>query len=225
MTVPDESHAETVEMHLAHDMLRREFALVPALVRGVAEGDVDRAAVVADHLDLLTGLLDDHHRAEDTHLWPRLLARGPAPAVDALTSRYQGIEDVLSELGGVLATWRRTAPARTTEDLGQLLERLHVLLGEHLALEEERVLPLVEEHLTAAEWDGVVQAAGAGTPEARIPLLLGMLIHEGDPEVVEKTLAKVPATVRPAVREMSQQAYATHSERVHGTATPRREEV
>jgi hypothetical protein len=34
------------EMHMIHDMLRREFGLMPGLVRGVADGDERRAKII-----------------------------------------------------------------------------------------------------------------------------------------------------------------------------------
>jgi hypothetical protein len=159
------------------------------------------------------------------HLWPKLLDRGPTeidPIVHVMESQHEGIEEIITELESLVVTWRATASARSTEDLALLLERMVVLLEEHLAMEEERVLPLIEEYVTAGEWDEMVQAEAADTPEDRIPLLFGMMMYEGDPEVVEKALSQMPSTVRPVVREMSLEAFASHSELVHGTATPRR---
>jgi hypothetical protein len=47
-----------------------------------------------------------------------------------------------------------------------------------------------------------------------------MLLHKGDPEVVEVILAQVPALPRLVLPRLAPRAYARHARRVHGTATP-----
>ena len=62
---------DTRVMGLIHTIYRREFRLAGEVVRGVAAGDTARAAVVADHLELVHDNLHHHHTAEDDLLWPR----------------------------------------------------------------------------------------------------------------------------------------------------------
>src|ERR1700741_1965392 len=66
---------DTWEMVVVHRLFRREFGLVPGLLRNVAEGDRERGAVVADHLVVLVDGFPHHHSAEDEMLWPLLLER------------------------------------------------------------------------------------------------------------------------------------------------------
>ncbi|HTU74373.1 MAG TPA: hypothetical protein VMG38_12720, partial [Trebonia sp.] len=54
-------YADTQDMYALHTMFRREFALLPGLVRGVAAKDEERARAVADHVRLLTLILHNHH--------------------------------------------------------------------------------------------------------------------------------------------------------------------
>src|SRR3979411_1966883 len=75
-TTSPEAPADTRDMYMVHTAFRREFAALPALVRGVGAEDTGRVTVVADHASLMLGMLEGHHRAEDIHLWPRLLERG-----------------------------------------------------------------------------------------------------------------------------------------------------
>jgi hypothetical protein len=75
------THVDTRDMLVVHDSIRRQFGQAPALVRGVAPGDSVRAAVVADHVDLLGALLHHHHAGEDRLLWPVLQPPcGPTPS-------------------------------------------------------------------------------------------------------------------------------------------------
>ncbi|MGW3247884.1 hemerythrin domain-containing protein [Streptomyces sp. NPDC001070] len=67
--------ANVKDMHVVHTMFRREFGLTPALVRKVADGDLARTQVVADHIDIMLAALTTHHEGEDIGLWPRLMER------------------------------------------------------------------------------------------------------------------------------------------------------
>ena len=48
-------------MFAVHTMFRREFGLMPGLVRAVAAGDKQRTKLVADHVALVSKVLDLHH--------------------------------------------------------------------------------------------------------------------------------------------------------------------
>jgi hemerythrin-like domain-containing protein len=210
---------------MVHAMLRREFALVPALVRGVGAGDVGRAQIVADHLGFVDGVLHQHHSSEDTHLWPKLLERGPEeidPIVHRMESQHQGIDRGITEVGAAVEAWLQNAAPERGAELADALDRLIPLLVEHLDLEEERMLPLIEKYITAPEWDVMTQEIVATTPSDKLPLMFGMMVYEGDPEVIQKVLSTMPEEMRPAVMAASVQAFTAHSEQVHGTATPPR---
>jgi hypothetical protein len=49
----------------------------------------------------------------------------------------------------------------------------------------------------------------------------GMLMYEGDPEVVKADLARMPPKVRETMKKTAPQAYEAHSLRVHGTLPSR----
>ena len=77
----------------------------------------------------------------------------------------------------------------------------------------------MEQYLTAAEWNEIVEKEAAGTDTATMALGFGMLMYEGDPEVVDAAIPNMPEPVRPVVREMAAEAFAEQSRRVHGAAT------
>ena len=225
MTTTDVPHADVREMYMVHAMLRREFALMPGLVRGVAPGDRERARIVGDHLGFVQGILHQHHRSEDVHLWPKLLERGPEeidPIVHRMETQHQAIDTGLAEVDAAVAAWRDDAAPEHGGELADALDRLLPVLVEHLDTEEERVLPLIEKYITAPEWDVMTEETAANTPPDKLPLMLGMMIYEGDPEVIQKVLSVMPEEARPAIMAASVQAFAAHSELVHGTATPPR---
>jgi hemerythrin-like domain-containing protein len=225
LTTTEVPHADVREMYMVHAMLRREFALMPGLVRGVAPGDRERARIVADHLGFVQGVLHQHHSSEDTHLWPKLLERGPEeidPIVLRMEAQHQAIDTGLAEVDAAVAVWRDDAAPERSGELADALDRLNPVLVEHLDLEEEAVLPLIEKYITAPEWDVMTGETAAHTPPDKLPLMFGMMVYEGEPEVLDKVLSAMPEEVRPAIMAASVQAFAAHSEVVHGTATPPR---
>jgi len=57
----------------------------------------------------------------------------------------------------LLSTWNGTAASDDAEALAAALGRLAVALFEHMGLEEKPVLPLVERHIFASEWEKMVE--------------------------------------------------------------------
>ncbi|HEY6497437.1 MAG TPA: hypothetical protein VIZ43_29515, partial [Trebonia sp.] len=64
MTMTEEPLADARDMFAVHTMFRREFGLMPGLIRGTA-ADTGRAAVVAAHVALVAEVLHLHHTGED----------------------------------------------------------------------------------------------------------------------------------------------------------------
>src|ERR1700722_8793443 len=73
--------ADVGEMYLVHTMLRREFSLLPDLIRGAGR-DAKRRARIGAHAQLLCQILHSHHESEDLVLWPLLLERAEAEATE-----------------------------------------------------------------------------------------------------------------------------------------------
>jgi hypothetical protein len=49
-----------------------------------------------------------------------------------------------------------------------------------------------------------------------------MLMYEGDPQSVEQAIAILPKEARPIVKQLAPEAFAAHSQQIHGTTTPPR---
>jgi hemerythrin-like domain-containing protein len=227
LTRRDENHADVRSMYTVHTLFRREFALMPGLVRGVTAGDKERAYIVADHIEFVSSVLHLHHHSEDEHLWPLLLDRESeevGPLVRTLESQHASIEKIYSELHASMGIWRNNAPAQSRDAFADALDRMVTQLNEHMGLEES-ILPFVQRSITAAEWDQMLRAGGAEVPRESFPLLLGMLWYESEPELIQGSLSRMPPEVGPVLKELAPQTFASHSQRVHGTATPPRTNV
>ena len=220
----NEAHFDGREMLMLHDSFRREFGLMPGLVRGAAARDRERAQVITAHITYVSTILHHHHHGEDVHVWPLLAERCAAecaPLVELMEAQHEDIARIGREIDEGLRAWAGAA-AGPREALAAALVRLIPVLRGHLAAEEEHVVPLMERHITAAEWNEIVEKEAADVDPASLPLGFGMLMYEGDPEVVDAAIATMPEQVRPVIRELAAQAFAEHSRLVHGTATPPR---
>ena len=214
---------DTSIMPTIHTVFRREFRLAGGVIRRVPDGDVRRATVVAEHLDLVDRTLHEHHTAEDELLWPKLLERVPeelAPIVRLMEAQHGQVDALLTEIGELLPGWAARAEPSDRERLAELFDQLYVHLAEHLDAEEERLLPIAARAVTKAEWEEMGDRAKENGRRSEMALVLGMIQYEGDPAVVAQMLAEAPAPVRWIVPRLSRRAYRRHALVIHGTATP-----
>jgi Hemerythrin HHE cation binding domain len=225
VTWTDEPLADASDMAAVHTMFRREFGLTPDLVRGVPAGDKQRVTVVADHIGLVSGVLHHHHSGEDKHVWPRLRERCPeeiASVVAVMEEQHEAIHKGYLQVEDALGAWRESASAEARDALAGVIDQLLPLLNEHLALEEEEVVPLIEQYITAAEYALVPQEGFAAIPQDKMPAIFGMIMYEGAPEVIDRIVSEMPAEIQPIIKDLSANAYAAYAEQVYGTATPPR---
>jgi hypothetical protein len=214
---------DTREMLVVHALFRRELRLAAGLIRGVPAGDSRRAGVVAAHLGLVEEVLHHHHTAEDELLWPKLLQRVPdeiAPLVRLMEAQHEQVDALLSRIGQLRPRWAQDAAPARAGQLAGLYDELYAGLAEHLDAEETRVLPLVARCITPAEWAELGDAGRAGIPRKDMALVFGMLMYEGDPEVVALMLAPAPLPVRVLVPRLGRRAFRRHAIAVHGTPAP-----
>jgi hemerythrin-like domain-containing protein len=216
-------HIDTRDMLVVHTALRREYRLAPTLVLAVAPGDVTRARQVSEHLDFLNNMLHHRHTGEDRLLWPKLLERVPAelaPTVKLMEEQHHQIHDAMEQAGAAMARWREHAAAADRDQLAESLERLNAALTQHLAAEEEHILPLASRCLTAAEWGQLGEEGMGGVPKNQLPRVFGMLMYEGDPEIIAQMLSHAPRLPRLVLPVLGRRAFARYARRVHGTTTP-----
>jgi hemerythrin-like domain-containing protein len=212
-------------MFTAHTMFRREFGLMPGLVQAVTAGDTQRAALVADHVALVSDVLSEHHSGEDKYIWPHLRERCPeecALLVGVMEDQHYAIHAALLQVTEAARAWRDSASADARDALAGALGRLLPVTTEHLALEEERVVPLIEKHVTQAEYAHVAQGQAAHIPPDKLPAAFGMIMYEADPAVIDMIVAELPAEIQPVIKPLATTAYAAYAKELYGTATPPR---
>lgn len=200
---------DTTDMVLVHRVFRREFRLAPRLVRQVPAGDTARAERVAAHIADLADALHHHHSGEDDLVWPKLLQRVPLDngLVTRMQTQHESVAALLDQVRSLLGPWKSSANPAAAHPLAETSEALSAALDEHLSEEEQQVLPLVEEYLSAAEWDQVGERGFAETPKNRLLFLLGAVLEEASPAEQALFLPRVPLAGRIAFRLIGRRRY------------------
>lgn len=197
---------DTSGLVLVHRIFRWLFGELPGLVRGVADGDRERAAVVGRYAHLDFFALHMHHHTEDVALWDRLVERDPGCAlhVARMRAEHAAVARHLARLDPQLAPWVETADAGRRDTFAADLERLRDTLGVHLAGEEADILPVAGAVLSQQEWDWMeehtrdeLRAHRKDLGKDVLALQLGLLLASvPEDEREDWTRANVPAPIR-----------------------------
>jgi len=139
-----------------------------------------------------------HHPKEDDYLFARLRARRPdaAPLLDALEREHVAGDEHLRELKALWERYRGDPGACSAFAEG--LERYAQFHWQHMRKEEDEVLPLARESLTADDW-AVIDAAFASNDDP----VVGVPASESFRELFKRivTIAPPPWGVGPEVRQ------------------------
>jgi len=194
---------DTHEMVIVHRVFRREFRLLPVMVRLVPAGDRDRATVVAGHAADMTSTLHHHHTGEDLLLWPKLLARARprAELVQRMQAQHERVAVLLDRVDVLTAEWRQSADPKTRDELANALAQTSAALDEHLSDEENEILPLIAEHITVPEWDALTAYGKKALPKnSKAFVYLGLILEETTAAERAAFLRRMPVALRGAWR-------------------------
>jgi iron-sulfur cluster repair protein YtfE (RIC family) len=217
----DTTNAQLTDVHdmlVVHRVFRREFTLLPQLVRAVPAGDTARAAVLAAHAGLLLDGLHYHHSGEDALLWPKLLERCPPDAalVHRMESQHQQVQRSTEQLHASLPRWQAEARPAVTEEVAATLDELREVLFTHLGEEEREILPLAARHVGQQEWEDMAAHGFAQMKKSELPLMFWMVIEEATPEEAAHMYANVPPPVRLLLKTVFARKYRRYVSRVRG---------
>jgi iron-sulfur cluster repair protein YtfE (RIC family) len=150
---PPAGQVDFTLMYAAHDAFRRDLGKLAAAVRA---GRTEDPAIQAGWA-MFKKQLHVHHTAEDTSLWPPLLAKvsrpGEMAVLDAMQAEHAHLDPLLSLVDASLA-----APGHA--GLAEHAAALAEALTAHMEHEENSALPLVEAHLGVEGWAAFKKAAG-----------------------------------------------------------------
>lgn len=175
---------------------------------------------MAGHVRLMLAGLHLHHEGEDTELWPLLESRVPANAelTARMAAQHGDLAAQIGEIDRLLPDWERSA--ERPEPLAQALESLHTSVLTHLTDEETAILPLVAEHITAAEWERLGEHARRGMRPAQLPLMFGAVLEECDPTERTMVLAHLPLPLRLLTKPVLEPMYRRYIAKVRRGFAP-----
>lgn len=202
MTITTAPLSITSDMVTVHRVFRREFGLLPRMVRAVPPGDTRRAGEIARHATEMTAALHEHHHGEDELLWPKLAARArPELAlIERMEDQHERLAGLLVQADVLLPLWQHAAGPADGQALAGVLTQISAALDEHLADEEEHILPLAAQHVTQEEWDELGEHGIAAMPKSRLLVFFGYIMEEATPAERARMMAKMPAPARLAYR-------------------------
>ena len=158
--VPDLTSYRSVH-HAIRTAAHRLASVAPA----VGPGDRIRVHAMRRYWDGFTGEILGHHTLEDDVFFPALAERSAemCELMDRLEADHHLLDELMDETTATIARFDR---AGASERAAQLLEHIASHMDEHLDLEDERVLPLFEQHFAVDEYlvleDQAMKSIGFG---------------------------------------------------------------
>ena len=212
--------ADTYEMQLIHRVIRRELGLAPRLIRGAA-GNPARSRRVGAHLSEMLFFLHTHHTGEDKLLWPVLRPRVTLEQdlIDRMESQHEQVAATTGTIEQHLPGWTASADPGTGETIIAGIEAMTAVLAEHLAEEEQRILPLVSELFTQAEWDKLGEHGFGAVPPRRRFVVLGHILEEATPAERARFITKVPPPARLAYKIFGRRQFEKEAARIRSIAS------
>jgi len=179
-----------------HHALRRDMADVDEQI-DVAEDGQGRAELI-ERWGELRQRLGRHHTAEDNDLWPVLRRNLTDPMdqreVDDMVEEHHRLADLIAAADRALAS-PDVAPRPMFADLGSVLR-------DHLDHEERTVLPLLEQHLSRAEWRRFLVTERSRTPLRERPTFLAWVLDGAEDRDREAVLGELPPPGRVVYRRV-----------------------
>jgi hemerythrin-like domain-containing protein len=164
------------ELIAVHGVFRDTLGEAPELVDGVAPGDSERLALVANYYDNILSFLEAHHDGEEEIVFPALRERCPdqQALLDRLDAEHKEAIALMEKAQGSLAAWAGGDTA-AGDALAKDLEALRMQLEPHLDREENEALPLCAENLSVEEWGALTAHGMAAYHGDKIWLILGLI--------------------------------------------------
>jgi hypothetical protein len=129
-----------------------------------------------------------------------------------MEAQHASVGSLMFQAHALLPKWSKTGDLLTGRALAEVLEQLTTELNVHLTDEEEHILPVVEQHITAAEWQRLGDRGMASIPRNRLLVQLGHILEDTNPEERARFLSKVPLPGRIAYRLIGERKFRAETD-------------
>jgi hemerythrin-like domain-containing protein len=188
-------------MRALHAALRRDLSRLREVARQLGGAAATPPTVLAGW-DAFRSQLENHHAAEDDDLWPVLRPELSDPralaSVDAMVEEHRHIPPALAGVDAAL---------RGGGELTGPVERLSAVVLDHLTHEEREVLPLLEQHLTRAQWRAFLHKERNRRSPRERPEFLTWILDDASDRDAAAVLAEMPPPARLVYRRVLKPRY------------------
>jgi hypothetical protein len=212
--------SDPFEMALVHNAFRRELRNATGLIDSTPHGDRRRSAVVGGHVGFMLTAIHHHHLAEDSVVWPRLIAQAPnrTEEIRRMADDHRDIADFSEQVRAAAARWGETGAREDADRLVPLVEEYLRRVDEHFDDEERSVVPLIAASLSPRQWRKFLAHGSAFVRmHPRRGLALGAMVLDGQsPQSRHRFLGNVPLPVRTVFKVIGDRVYAGYRAEVYG---------
>jgi hypothetical protein len=187
-------------VYLIHEAFRRDLGRLGSAVKAPGV-DQERARQLGAHWEFVNGQLHHHHEVEDASLWP--LVRPKLSGRDdelVVLAQMEAQHVVLLPLCGAISegfgSLAQQPSAEKGADLAGLLDELGTQLGTHLDDEEQRCFPVIDQVLTAQEFESFGKATAKAIGMRGSAKFFPWIFDEADPVECKAVLSMPPPPVR-----------------------------
>jgi iron-sulfur cluster repair protein YtfE (RIC family) len=205
-------HPDTTDMFAVHGVFRDALGAAPTLVGDIAPGDSERVALIANYYENILSFLHSHHDGEELLVFPLLRERcdGAGELMDRMAEEHHEALELLEQAKVALAAWPDGDAAAQAFTQERLVE-LGTHLNEHLAEEEEKVLPLAGANLSMEEWGALPGHGMAAFDGDKIWLILGLIRERMTDSQREAMSAHMPPPALDMWTNFGEQAFKEYS--------------
>jgi hypothetical protein len=206
---------DVTDMIAVHGVFRDTLAAAPVLVGGVAAGDADRIALLANYYDNVLLFLEDHHETEEELVFPLLRQRcsGEDAFLDRLAEEHVEALELLAAARSSLEAWPGGGSAAGSAVVDSL-KALHTQLVPHLDAEDAEALPLCAANLSVEEWGALPGHGMANFGGDKIWLILGLILQRMNEPQRAGVLEHLPPPALEMWTGFGEQAFTELSQQV-----------
>ena len=207
--VPPAKLCDAHDLVLAHLTFRRLYSLSPAAVRHTDPTDKARVTSIATNVTRVNDALHHHHRFEDENFWDLLETRRPACAlhVEVMRRDHAAVAVLLDQAPALIGAWKTDPGPATAEPLAATLDEIGRVLGDHLTREEASIVPVIEEVITAEEWEEMGAEVQKTYHRSQIFMFYGLILEIISPEERAELEPQVPLPIRVAYALVGRRQY------------------
>jgi hemerythrin-like domain-containing protein len=214
---------------VVHRAIRQDLRRLAACLAEIADRGAlpSQARAIGRYTAALLAEIRAHHENEDEVLWPVIAATaGQVVDLAPLTDDHQAIETAAGRASQALASFR--AEPRTVAKLPASVTYLRDMLDEHIADEEEQILPAMRRYLPAEAYRWCEKQVQRKASRRGLRFTAPWLARYAQPDELSRLLAGggwpariLLAATRPGYARLERRAFAA-SRLAHASHAPNR---